>query len=598
MDRVLVSDAALLQSTDILNTNKFGMVAQAFLSSAILGVPTTVDGLACTPTTPASLQVTVGVGSIYASDQVDATAYNDLGVDSNTIVKQGILYNPVTLTITPPTTAGYSQVFLVQAILQDVDSGTSVVSYFNPAILTNPQAQPFAGPNNSGQSQFTIRSCLCAIALKRGVAAATGTQTTPAPDAGYTGLYAITVTNGQATISSTNIVQLPNAPFIDPGAKLPQIPTSSQYNKWTYVVDTGSPSVIVVKTTPNLISYGPAGLMLLVKAAAAPTGATTINVDALGPQSVVNIDGSAIAQNQWATGSVLVLLWDGSRFQYISSTKQPGAPTYLQSSLTWYLNASTGNDTLYDGTSPTVNGTHGPWKTLQHALNQVPLYNLNGQNITINVANGTYNTTSPTVAPGANGSGAVIIQGNHSSPGSVLFFCSAGSCLDFLSSGFFQIDGVTIGAPNAAPADAGNGINSIGGATIVNVINVAFNACAGAHMEAAIGGNVSINGNITINGGANIHIYASSNAIIVFGNPPTVSPTLTVTAPVTINTFAQATALSSINGSFYGGITGAGNVTGKSYFAQLNGIINSNSSAGVNAFPGTPGTVSSGGQYT
>jgi hypothetical protein len=240
MDRVLVSDAALLQSTDILSTNKFGMIAQAFLARAILGVPTLVDGLACNPTSPASLQVTVGVGSIYALDPVDATAYNDLGVDNNTIVKQGILYNPVTLTITPPTTAGYSQVFLIQAILQDIDTGASVVSYFNPAILTNPLAQPFAGPNNSGQSQFTIRSCACAIGLKPGAAAPSGTQTMPAPDFGYSGLYAITVANGQATITSTSIAQLASAPFLAKNGKLPQIPTGVQNETWSYAPDTSA----------------------------------------------------------------------------------------------------------------------------------------------------------------------------------------------------------------------------------------------------------------------------------------------------------------------------------------------------------------------
>jgi hypothetical protein len=319
MDRVLVSDAALPQATDILNTNKFGMVAHAFLARAILGVPTAIDGLACNPTTPASLQVTVGVGSIYALDPVDATAYNDLGVDNNQIVKQGILYNPVTLTITPPSTAGYSQVFLVQAILQNIDTGAMVVSYFNPAILTNPLAQPFAGPNNSGQSQFTIRSCACAIALKPGAAAPSGTQATPVPDNGYTGLYAITVTNGQAAITSTNIVQLPNAPFIDPGAKLPQIPTSVLNNKWSYVVDTGTASNLVVTLPVENPAYT-AGMGLIVKAAAAPTGPSIINASGLGNRSIIHPNGSATNFREWSVGALLALHFDGTNFQLLAPT--------------------------------------------------------------------------------------------------------------------------------------------------------------------------------------------------------------------------------------------------------------------------------------
>ena len=198
MDRAIVYDAALPQTTDILNTNKFAMIGHSFGMRAILGgtnsfpAPPFVHGLACNPTTPASLNVTVDVGSIYAMDEVDATAYGDLGTDTNTVLKQGILYNPVTLTITPPSTSGFSQVYLVQAIINDVDSGAQVLNYFNAA---NP-AQPYQGENNDGMSQFTTRTCVCAIALKAGVAATTGSQTTPTPDLGYTGLYAITVANG------------------------------------------------------------------------------------------------------------------------------------------------------------------------------------------------------------------------------------------------------------------------------------------------------------------------------------------------------------------------------------------------------------------
>jgi hypothetical protein len=605
MDRVLASDGALVQSTDILNTNKFGMVAHAFLARAILGVPTAVDGLACNPTTPASLQVTVGVGSIYAADLVDATAYNDLGVDSNTIVKQGILYNPVTLTITPPTTAGYSQVFLVQVILQDVDTGSMVVSYYNPAILTNPLAQPFAGPNNSGQSQFTIRSCACAIQLKPGAAAPSGTQTAPAPDPGNAGLYAITVANGQATISSTNIVQLANAPFIDPGAKLPQIPTSAQYNKWTYVVDTGSPSALVVKTNPVLTGYGPAGLMLLVKAAAAPVGAATINVDGLGLQPVVNIDGSNISQGQWSAGSILVLLWDGSRFQYVSSSKQPGAPIYLQSSLTIYVNSSTGSDTLYDGSSPTVSGSHGPFATIQRAANQVPSYNLNGNTINISVANGAY---SGVILPQVNGSGTVIITGNTVSPTSCTvtgtnqsaFLCPSGN------SGAFTIQGFAVSASGSKIGDPISGITCSGNGLSVIIGTMSFGACVGSHIYIS-------NGAVVTNGASCTWIItASGNGSFLstltpgsqFLVNPAGGPSIVVANAVSFSNGFVTAVTGSLISLIYTSLTNPGNVTGAKYSAASNAIINTNG-AGANYFPGTlqgnpppPGPgAPTGGQY-
>ena len=69
VDRVIVYDAALTQSTDVLNTfNKLDMIGNAFLARAVLGGNTVVHGLACTPTAPASLQgVNVGAGFLFMS---------------------------------------------------------------------------------------------------------------------------------------------------------------------------------------------------------------------------------------------------------------------------------------------------------------------------------------------------------------------------------------------------------------------------------------------------------------------------------------------------------------------------------------------------
>jgi hypothetical protein len=232
MDRAIVYTSALPQTLDMLNTNKFGMIAQAFLNAAVINNGTAVNGLAVTPISPtANLNVNVGVGSIYQIEEVDATAYSDLGTDTNSIVKQGILYNPVTLAITPPGTVGFSQVYLVEAIYNDVDAGSLVLPYYN----SNNVAQPYQGPGNNQQAQYTSRTGVCVIALKAGVAAATGSQVRPTPDAGYTPLYYITVANGQTQITSANIVLSTAAPFFP---ALLQVPPDVQGNVWTYAVDT------------------------------------------------------------------------------------------------------------------------------------------------------------------------------------------------------------------------------------------------------------------------------------------------------------------------------------------------------------------------
>lgn len=67
------------------------MIALSKLAAALLGVSTMVNGLAAVPTWPASLNVSVGQGQIYSSQNVDGTAYSSIAADTmHQIVKQGI----------------------------------------------------------------------------------------------------------------------------------------------------------------------------------------------------------------------------------------------------------------------------------------------------------------------------------------------------------------------------------------------------------------------------------------------------------------------------------------------------------------------------
>ncbi len=314
-DRSIVYAGALPQTTDFLTASKFAMFGDAFLALAALGnsasAPSTVvAGLPCTPTTPASLQVNVGPGAIFSLDATDATAYGDLGADPTQIFKMGIRPTTGALTITPPSTTGYSQVFLVQAILSDIDAGATVLSYYNSA---NPLV-PLSGPANAGTSQNTTRTCVCTLALKAGVAAPTGSQANPAPDAGYTALYYVTVANGQTQIVSGNIVQANGgfAPFVN--TALPYIPSAVQGGSWVYFVDGGAVNAAVVNLMPAISSYT-AGLAIRVKMANAPTGACTINCNGLGAKSIVTSGGQAIAAGAWVAGDVVQLTYDGTNFQ-------------------------------------------------------------------------------------------------------------------------------------------------------------------------------------------------------------------------------------------------------------------------------------------
>jgi len=229
-DRVIVYPYEGVQDVDILNTNKNSMLGLAYLTQAVLGSGTLVDGLACTPSTPASMTVNLATGSIYSIAPIDATAYGSLAADTtDQIVKQGIVVGSTPFTLTAPTTSGQSVVYIIQAQFQEVDG--------------NPINEPFINATTGAaynSTQNTVRKDRCILSLKQGVIAPTGSQNIPAPDAGYVGLWAITIANGATTITSGNIALYPGAPFIV--NKLSSLRTRLTSNATYYVSPTGNDS--------------------------------------------------------------------------------------------------------------------------------------------------------------------------------------------------------------------------------------------------------------------------------------------------------------------------------------------------------------------
>ena len=211
MDRILVYPGSIPLDTDILNTNRNSMVALGYLAQAVLGTNTVVDGLACSPTAPASLTVTVGPGSITQLSVVDTLAYGSLPADTtDPLVKLGINLTATSFTLAPPATSGQSINYLIQAALLESDTNPVVLPYYNAA---NP-AQPYSGPNNSGVAQNTCRIQRVQLQLKAGAAANSGSQATPPVDNGWVGLYVVTVSYGQTAIGAASIAQLATAPFL------------------------------------------------------------------------------------------------------------------------------------------------------------------------------------------------------------------------------------------------------------------------------------------------------------------------------------------------------------------------------------------------
>lgn len=196
------------------------MVALGKLSAAMLGTNAIANGLPCTPTIPASMTVQIGAGELYQVEPLEATVCGTLPADTaRQILKQGIRLDTFTTgTFATPVTSGQSTNYLIEAQYQDADISLDPTSGASPVVLQffdvdNP-SQPWSGPNNSGSTSNTFRDGVIAYQIKPGVAANTGSQVTPTPDAGWIGLWVVTVPFGATTLTAGNISQYPGAPVL------------------------------------------------------------------------------------------------------------------------------------------------------------------------------------------------------------------------------------------------------------------------------------------------------------------------------------------------------------------------------------------------
>jgi hypothetical protein len=218
MDRNIVYPGSIPLDTDLLSINRNTMIGLGFLAQAVLGTNAVADGLVCRPTTPASMSVVVGPGSLTQFGPVDVLAYGSIAADANDmVVKMGINIGSTTFTLTPPSGTGQSINYLIQAAFQEADTNPVTLPYYN---ATNP-AQSFSGPGNSGTAQNTLRAQRVQLEIKAGLPASSGSQVTPAADNGWIALYQITVGFGQTTIAASDISVIPTAPFV--AYKLPAL---------------------------------------------------------------------------------------------------------------------------------------------------------------------------------------------------------------------------------------------------------------------------------------------------------------------------------------------------------------------------------------
>lgn len=292
------------------------MVGLAKLSEATLGIPVATVGLGISAGT--GLTVNMAPGQIYQSEPLEATAISELVQNlSYNIIKQGISLNTVSVAgMSAPGTVGQSVNYLIEVQYADQDTAPTVLGFFNAA--TFPLGVQWNGPAGGGSSLTTIRKGVVSVQAKAGTAATTGTQTTPAPDSGWTGLAVVTIANGIVQILPGMISVYGYPPTVP--TTLPAIPAALQTGQWIAYQDTGVASAYVITPSPPIASLIPGGTRFLVQFANANTGNSTLQIvggAAAGTYSLWLNNQSGLAASYITTNMVSEVMWDGTGFQMI-----------------------------------------------------------------------------------------------------------------------------------------------------------------------------------------------------------------------------------------------------------------------------------------
>lgn len=223
------------------------------------------------------------------------------------------------------------------------------------------------------------------------------------------------------------------------------------------------------------------------------------------------------------------------------------------------------------------------FQTIQKAVNVAASLDLSIYDITITLADGTYSESI--TLKGLVGSGKVIIQGNGTTPSSVLVASGVSNSFAFASkSGLYLIKDLKITNTGAIAIYAKSGGS-------IHFSNIDFGSC-GRHLVAHQGGIIESVGNYQVSGGAINHMTVWDNGIMQ-------TDSKTITFNTNPSNFSGEylycnTGVAVVFGCTFNNIV---YVTGKKFTVEQNGVINAGGN--INFLPGTiAGSTKTGGQYT
>lgn len=337
------------QDTDILWTNQHSYIAYAKLAAAVLGTTQILNGFNCSQNGTPDFTVNVASGEIYSLQNIDTTQYGSLTLDNtHQIMKQGIILSTTNCSCPAPVVLGQSINYLIEISFTETDTDLQVLPYYNAADITT----PLNGPGNSGASQATRRKDGVTITVKAGVAAATGTQATPSPDAGFTGAWVVTVNYGDSAIVNAAISKYSANSFIlETLTQKVSIPTgdarwaqisSIQSGAFKYGIDTGTANTILTSLSPAITAYS-TGLIFTVKIANLNTGATTINANSFGVANVKLTNGNNPNPGDLIVGMLAEFQYDGTNFQLMNPASWASQVAIQNSSYIYASDTGTAN---------------------------------------------------------------------------------------------------------------------------------------------------------------------------------------------------------------------------------------------------------------
>ena len=281
---------------------------------------------------------------------------------------------------------------------------------------------------------------------------------------------------------------------------------------------------------------------------------------------------------------------DGSTFhESLRLNKDTGRATFpnggvreqLDSNRVYYVDALSGSD-AHNGLS---SGT--PFATIQHAIDTVLGLDLGISNVTISIADGTYNelvTISGTIV----GSGALTLTGSPDAPENCVI--SSTSHVLIVSEGAkVAVQGLSF---ESTGAGSRYGLMALNGGRINITGNCVIGPVPGAHFFAADpGSSIEISSDVTISGDPFRCFYVLDGASVVAS-----SETLSIDGGSgAFTTFCDVRRGSM---AILTGLTFVGTATGKRYNATELSLIATNG-GGASYFPGsTSGSTATGAQYT